>query len=277
MADLVIDSLVTLRLGCDRVEIETTVQNTVGDHRLRVLFPSHAQADTFLTDTPFDVVERRIALSPENHLFRELEVETRPQQTWSAIFNQGRGLAIVSTGLMEVAVQDLPERPVALTLFRSTRRTVFTEGEPLGQLFGELHFRYWIIPLANPPDRVALCYAGQSLAAGIRSVQMAAIDVSQNKMAGILPSATSFLKVEGAVVVTSLREVEGGMEVRLFNPNLTPAQAVLDFSGQPAAAKKFTSARQVDFESHPAGPEVEFDEKYQVELKPKQIMTIRFE
>jgi len=83
-----------------------------------------------MTDTPFDVVERPIALRPDNHLYREIEVETRPQQTWSAIYQQPRGLAVVSTGLMEVAVQDIPDRPLALTLYRSTRRTVFTKVNP---------------------------------------------------------------------------------------------------------------------------------------------------
>jgi alpha-mannosidase/mannosylglycerate hydrolase len=277
-SDLVIDSLVSLRRGSDRIEVETRVHNTVGDHRLRVLFPTSVQTDTFLTDTPFDVVERRIALSPENHLYRELEVETRPQQTWSAIYQQPRGLAVVSTGLMEVAVQDLPERPVALTLFRSTRRTVFTEIEPLGQLFGDMTFHYWILPLATEPDRTALCNMGQAMAVGVRTIQMSAVDVKNNRLKDNLPLSASFLKVEGPVVMTSLREVESGMEVRMFNPNPTTVKARLDFSGQPAIGRRFTTARQVDFESHPKGPVNEFDGKVlPVELGPKQIATLRFE
>ncbi len=276
--DLVIDSLVSLRRGSERIEVETKVHNTVGDHRLRVLFPSGVQADTFMTDTPFDVVERQIALSTENHLYRELEVEARPQQTWSAIYHQPRGLAVVSAGLMEVAVQDLPERPVALTLFRSTRRTVFTEGEPLGQLFGDLTFHYWILPLDAEPDRSALGHLGQALAAGVRVVQMSAVDVKNNRLKDNLPLSASFLKVEGAVVMTSLREVESGMEVRMFNPNSTPVQARLDFSGQPAAGKRFSNARLVDFESHASGPVNAFDGRvFEVELGPKQILTMRFE
>ena len=58
------------------------------DHRLRVLLPSGAQADTYLADTPFDVVERPIALREDAHLYRELEVETKPQQSWSAVFDE---------------------------------------------------------------------------------------------------------------------------------------------------------------------------------------------
>ncbi len=66
---LVIDSLVTLRAGAEHVEVETTVHNVVKDHRLRVLFPTGAQADTYLADMQFDVVERPIALRADNHLY----------------------------------------------------------------------------------------------------------------------------------------------------------------------------------------------------------------
>jgi len=278
ITDLLIESLVSLHCDSDRLEVETTVHNSVGDHRLRVLFPTGVQANTFMTDTPFDVVERQIALSPDNHLYRELEVETRPQQTWSAIYKQPRGLAIVSTGLHEVAVQDLPERPLALTLFRATRRTVFTEGELLGQLFGDLTFHYWILPLAAEPDRAALCNVGQSLATGVRMIQMIAVDVKTNRIKDNLPLSSSFLEVEGPVVMTSLREVEKGMEVRLFNPNLEPAKARLVFSVQPAGSKRFTSVSQVDFESHPIGPVNSFDGiAFPVEFGQKQILTLRFE
>ena len=61
-AKLIIDSLVTLRAGCDRLEVRTTVDNSCRDHRLRVLFPSGTNATQFLADSAFDVVERSIAL-----------------------------------------------------------------------------------------------------------------------------------------------------------------------------------------------------------------------
>ncbi len=67
-------------------------------------------------------------------------------------------------------MSDLPERPIGLTLFRATRRTVMTDGEPNGQLQGDLRFRYWIAPLAGEPDRAALCRLGQRLEGGLRAV-----------------------------------------------------------------------------------------------------------
>ena len=66
LIDLVIDSIVRLRAGADRLEVRTTVHNDADDHRLRVLLPSGTTASTYLTDTPFDVVERGVALGGLN-------------------------------------------------------------------------------------------------------------------------------------------------------------------------------------------------------------------
>ena len=270
-AELVIDSLVSLRPGADRVEVQTTVHNAADDHRMRVLFPSGAKATTCLADTPFDVVERSIALRADNHLYRELEVETKPQQSWTAVFDRTRGLAVVSVGLMESAVRDLPERPIALTLFRGTRRTVMTDGEPAGQLRGPLTFRYWIVPLAGAPDAVRLCRLGQQLAAGLRDAQLRPKDVTIHRGETALPPTASFLRVDGPAVVTSARQVGDGFEVRLFNPTGAAGKATLRvWDG------RFRRAQPVDFESNPAGEARALaNGALDLMLAPKQIVTMR--
>lgn len=88
LVDLALDTYIT-RAGADQVECEMRVDNVARDHRLRCLFPSGVKASTYLSDLAFDVVERPIALSPDNHLFRELELETRPQAA-SAVAAPGR-------------------------------------------------------------------------------------------------------------------------------------------------------------------------------------------
>ena len=193
LVDLIIQSDVSLRPGSDRLEVSTAVHNTVADHRLRMLFPSGANAQTYLADSPFDAVERSIALNPQNHLYRELEVETKPQQTWTCVHHGKRGIAVVSSGLLESAVRDIPERTLALTLFRSTRRTVHTDGEPEGLLLDKMQFHYWIIPLAGEPDVVRLFHLGQKLAAGCRAVQLRARDQKLYRSDQVLEPVASFL------------------------------------------------------------------------------------
>ncbi len=272
LVELVTDSFLTLRPGASWVEVETVVENAADDHRLRVLFPTGTRAPTYLSDTPFDVVERPVALRPDNHLYRELEVETRPQQSWSAVFSGARGLAVVSSGQLETAVRDFDERILALTLFRGTRLTVWTDGEPEGQLRGPLRFRYWIVPLRGEPDRTWMCNLGQQLGAGIRSVQLDPVDQHIYRLgAADLPPEAQFLQVGGSAVLTSMRQAEGGLELRLFNPLAREIEASLRLGN----LLSFSQARLVDFDSQPTGGRADLvDGKVAIPMGPKQIVTL---
>lgn len=277
LATLTLDSLITLRQGCDRLEIETTVSNPARDHRLRVLFPSGATpATTYLADSSFDVVERPIALRADNHLYRELEIAEKPQQTWTAVYAAKRGAVVFSNGLLESAVRDLPERPIALTLFRGTRRTVFTDGEPLGQLEGTLRFRYWVSPLTGAPDYAACFATALRAAADIRSVCQQAKDVALYRQPGVeLPAAAAFLSVDGDAVLTSARQVGDAFEVRLFNPTGKPLKSTLRF-GAAGHAAAFSRLTPVDFESQPVGPAQKLTRNCAtVTLGAKKIVTFR--
>lgn len=274
LVDLVIESSVSLRPGAEDIEVETVVKNVAEDHRLRVLFPTSVTAEAYLADTPFDVVERPIALSDENYLYRELEVETKPQQSWTAVYQEGRGLAVVSSGLLETAVRDNPERTLALTLLRSTRRTVGTDGEPAGLLPGDWAFRYRIVPLSGAPDRVQLLRTGQRLAAGLQVVQMRDADIRLHRTKPVMPPEHSFMQVQGDVVVTSARMTGDGLEIRLFNPNVEAAEANVRLAPELA----FTSFRFTDLESHPlTSPADMVDGVATLNLSSKKIVTVRFE
>ena len=280
-AMLVIDSLVSLRPGADRVEITTTVTNPAKDHRLRVLFPSGAAAaKTYLADAPFDVIERPIALRADNHLYREPEIETKPQQSWTAVSQKGRGLAVVSTGLLETAVRDLPERPLALTLFRGTRRTVLTDGEPEGQLNSmPLSFHYWLVPLTGAPDRRRLAEYGIQVGAGLRDVCLQAVDhrlvraeLSAEPDAAALTAG--LFRLDGGAVLTSARQVAGTLEVRVFNPGT--AATVMTLVPGPALLRPGAAWRPVDLESRPAGAGGRLTAKgVKVTLGPKKIVTLQ--
>lgn len=275
-ADLVVDNLITLRRGCDRLEVNTTVKNYAKDHRLRVLFPTGVKAKTYLADGAFDVVERDIALPAENHIGRECAVEERPQQNWTAVSDARRGLAIVSQGLLESCVRDLPERPLALTLFRATRRTVLTDGEPGGQLPGELRFNYWLVPFCGAANRSRFCDLGVRLAAGLRDVQMTSADMMIQRSKAQVPPKSSFLSLNGTIVISSVREIEGTLEVRLFNPQTKTASARLDFGRRPRGARNPNRVQRVDFEGHPQGKPVVFVGAFKTTLKPKEIVTLQF-
>lgn len=277
LAELVIDSQVSLFQGSDRLEVRTVVQNVARDHRLRVLLPSGTKADTYLADGVFDVVERPIALPGDNHVRRELAVETCPQQNWTAVADGRRGIAVVAPGLMETAVRDTADRTLALTLFRGTRRTVFTDGQPQGQLLGELTFNYWIMPVHGSINPVRLGEAAILLGAGLRDVQQVAADVALHRQDANLPSSASFLAVDGGVLVTSVIDQDGGLEVRCYNPGTEKVQATFNFSGRPESVSRPGSAQRVDLEGNPVGKAIAVKRGAAAHpVRPKEIVTLRF-
>ncbi|MGI6374631.1 MAG: glycoside hydrolase family 38 C-terminal domain-containing protein [Anaerolineae bacterium] len=269
---LVLDSRITLRRGAQHVEVETQVHNTVCDHRLRVLLPTGAQAETFWTDTPFDAVERPIALRGDNHLYRELEVEGKPQQSWSAVWDGERGLAVIAQGLPEVAVKDQVDRPIALTLYRSTRRTVGTAGERGGQLLQAMAFRYWVAPLASAPDPTTLGELGMAIHAGWYDVQLTARDMPFYRRPSQVAPVCGALTLQGAVVLTSLRQIGAAVEVRLCNLNDQREAARLELG---PALRHLDRAMLVDLESRALGaPWPLVDGVCELAIAPKQVVTI---
>ncbi|MBI4579870.1 MAG: glycoside hydrolase family 38, partial [Planctomycetes bacterium] len=269
---LVVTHDVTLRRGADAVEIRTVVDNDVRDHRLRVLFPTDAKTDTHLADQAFDVVERPIALRKDKARYKELEVETRPQQSWTAVFDEKRGLAVISEGLREAAVCDQPARPIALTLLRSFLKAVLTNGHEGGEVQGLHEFRYRIVPLAGRPDATRLTRVGQALAAGIRAVQLDSRDLAcdPDSPRRELPGTHGFLTVGEGVVVTAVHRhhPEKATVVRLFNPTDKKVDVSLRLD-------KPASGVLTDLEGRPGDPVKSKGGALQFAAGPKQIVTVR--
>ncbi len=273
-AALKIFSDITLRKGSDRIEVRTTVENNLLDHRLRVLFPTGLAGETYLSNSAFDVVERRVALPEDNDIRSELDVETRPQITWTA-FGDGRsGLAVVSRGLPESAVIDTPERPIALTLLRAFRRAVFSNDNPGGQIQGRHTFSYDIVPVAGEIPVNRLYVLGQRVNATVRSVDLLPKDLELSKRRGTLTREHSFLKASGRAVFTSIqRDSHGSWFVRLFNPHGTSQKVTLNPANAPKSARCITLDGRDDTKSAArlAGGTIE------ISLPPKRISTVLIE
>lgn len=270
---LLITHYVTLRHGSDQLEIRTLVENTLRDHRLRVLMPSGAEASTYLAEQAFDVMERPIALRADNAAYKEMEVETKPQQSWTAVHDNRRGLAVVSVGLPESAVRDLPERPIALTLLRSFTRTVFTSGEEGGEIQGRHEFNYCIIPCRGTPDVARLCRLGQRLAAGIRTMQIEPRDMALEPPGRReLPLSHSFMSLSPPQVVPSAVYQAGKaptVTVRLFNPTERTFDAAVRIDGLTGTVSLS------NLEGKTTEPARQGASGHIVSIKPKQICTLQ--
>jgi alpha-mannosidase len=265
---------VTLRKNSDRVEVETRINNNIKDHRLRVVFPTKVQTGTFAADSVFDVVEYPVAIDKDNYKKKELQTDTRPQQNWTAISDLERGLAVISPGQYETAVSDDSDKAIKLTLFRSTRRTVMTSGEPNGQLLKTLVFKYWIMPVNGQADYFKLFDYSGYLANGIKSIQFRKqdIDIFLSDTRKQLPAQQGNLCVKNAVM-TSLQKHGNDVLLRIFNPyDMEKSAEIIMLS---SAMKYFNSAVNVDFEGNVCGDSVNMiNNQFNISMKPKQIMTL---
>ncbi len=274
---LAVTSWLTLRAGGRWLEVLTEVENTVRDHRLRVLLPTDLVVETYFADSPFDVVERPIALRPETLRWFEPEVETKPQYSFTAVNDGTRGLALISTGQPESAVRDLPRRPIALTLLRGFQRTVSMEGEDGGQMLGRSQHRYWLYPHAGPLPAAELLRLGQRLAGGLECIYTERGRLPRLDAAGIeprLPAAGSWLRPgEGPLVLTACKRSEDGaaLVVRLFNPTVEPAEQRLEF------ITRVRAARRANLLEEPREPLATRGRGVTITARPREIVTLRVE
>ncbi|MBN1918833.1 MAG: hypothetical protein JW889_13085 [Verrucomicrobia bacterium] len=275
LVPLEITSWLTLRAGSPYLEVRTEVNNTVRDHRLRVMFPSGLHAKTYFADSPYDVVERPIALSPDSHLKGEPESETKPQYSFTAVNDGKLGLAVISTGQPESAVRDMPERPIALTLFRGFPHTVGeSDGDVDCQMLGPTRHVYWIYPHSGPVQASALLRLGQRLAAGIECVYTDARRLKRLHDEPTLPATGSWLTFgSGALVMTACKRSEDGtaLIVRAFNPTDKSIEQKLE------SMFKIKTASYADLLEQPTDALPVRGKSVTITAGPRKIVTVRLE
>lgn len=137
---------VTLHRDSRSLYFTTTVDNTVRDHRLRVVFPtSLASASFSRADSPYDVVERPIAV-PDSTGWYEEASRTWPTTSFVSVGEGEDQITAYHAGLSEYEVTDDDSRSIALTLLRCFS----TAGNPtetyryqeLAECLGRHTFRY---------------------------------------------------------------------------------------------------------------------------------------
>jgi len=209
---------VTLRRGSARLEFVTTLENTVKDHRLRVVFPTGRQdAAVCHVDSPYDVVERTIAI-PDSTGWYEAAARTRPTTSWVDVSDDGCGLAVIHEGLSEYEVTDNRQRAIALTLLRcfgtAGNPSETHQNQPLAQCQGAHIFRYAVLPHCG--DWKA---GGVTAEASRFNTPLRVAECTPHE--GTLPQMYSFVSVDDERLVFSalkLAENGDGLILRGYNP-----------------------------------------------------------
>ena len=212
---LEITDFITIEKRCPIIKVKTVINNTVADHRLRVLFPTQCDTDVSFAETPFAVVQRDIPIPAESALWQERVNEEKAFTSFFGLHDDRGGLAVLCpAGLHEYAALDTPQRELALTLFRAFRKTVGKPEEPDGQLPGIHVVEYGLLPFGDKPDLPLL--------ARLTAAMQTPVRVHTSKT----PTPhKSFLTLEqGNAIVTAIKPADDGNGgvIRFWNPTDAP-------------------------------------------------------
>ncbi len=247
---LPITSLISLRRGARVVEVETTVENTAEDHRIRMLLPTDCpDAPTYLSQQPFDFVERPIAIDASTANWQEMEQVEKPFMEIQAVGNGQRGLAVLSAaGPHEGGVADDARRTMLVTLLRSFRRTITTGGEPDGLEKGSTTFRFALMPFVKELPRAEALWELARLQGGLITRQTGKRPSGFPAMAGKLSATCGFMEcLSGNLIPSAIKTPEQGegLVLRFWNPTDKPQTEKIRFWREIISVEELDLAEEV--------------------------------
>jgi alpha-mannosidase len=287
-------SEVSLTPGVRRIDIHTSVENTVKDHRLRVTFPVSYAVESAAAEGTFEVRSRPIAAPRPADVAEWLEepVNTFPQKRFVDASNGVVGLGVLNRGLpeYEIVQDESGQMAVAVTLLRcvewlsrgdlSTRRGHAgpMEFTPEAQCPGRHEFDYALVPHSGDweAEEALVLREAQAFNTPVRVL------VSEQHE-GQLPSQAPLVEVEPrTLVVSAIKQSETGQGVivRVYNPLSRAVEASL----RPgfACTKAFVTNLQEEqqeqlFWSGEEGAGYLLEVPLHVGLRAGEIMTILFQ
>ncbi|MFQ5704493.1 MAG: alpha-mannosidase [Gemmatimonadales bacterium] len=218
------------------IEVETSFDNRVKDHRLRASFPTTVASDIVVSDGQFHVNERPVD-QPSGSDWVQPPSGTYPQQEFTLQYDESRGLALFNRGLPEVRAvrDDSGASCLYLTLLRAVgwlSRDDFasrrhsnagpTLPTPDAQCIGEHHFQYGVMPLAPGKDVAAVKCVSRRYRVPVVAVQ----GVKDGSIAG----GTGLLhKSTTSTVIAAIKRHESrdSLVIRLYNLIERPVEETL--------------------------------------------------
>lgn len=213
----------TLKKDSKKVDVKLKIDNTVENHRMRVMFDSEINAKNIDAAGHFTVDQRPINPMRDNTGEYYPEMQTLPQQYFVDISDGNNGLGIINNCFTEYEAINNDKNTVAITLFRSVKNIICTEFRSAGvfnhqkggQSQGGLEFNYAIYPHSGNWEQSDIYEMAQNF-----NVPLKIIQTCRNK-GGILPLEQSFYKVEPKnLIMTTFKKAEDrdSYIMRLYNP-----------------------------------------------------------
>ncbi len=260
-----IKTQVTLEKHSRGVNVTTTFDNQVKDHRLRVLFPTNIQTDIHTADAVFEAAVR--ANTPD-------EGWTNPdhsqhQQAFVDVSNDREGLTIANKGLAEYELLRDGKQTIAITLLRA----VGEMGDwghfptPEAQCLGEHTVSYRIYPHQGTQTQMEAFEDAYQYQVPWSAKQA----VIQE---GTLPATHAFVKWEANHLALSSIKVSEGTEdimIRWFNMGNDPEKLKLHLPDHCVQAYESNVMEENKMPLTMDGKEI------QIPVRAHEIMTVGLE
>jgi len=120
ITDVKYETIITMYKNHKRIDIITNIENTVKDHRVRVLFPSKIETDYSYSEVQYGVIKRPIEIDQslwEKDHWSEKPLPIYATQRFVALTDNNNNLTILNRGLTEYEIYS-EDNTIAMTLFR---------------------------------------------------------------------------------------------------------------------------------------------------------------
>ena len=265
---LKIETYVGLSEESRYVDVALEYDNIAKDHRLRLMIPTGIENDKYFAGQAFYCCERKTSINYDTATWRETDpYEKAMNGIVGKRDKDGSGIAFVSAaGLHECAGFDDDEGTIGVTLSRSFRKTVGTNGEVGGQINGKLSYKFLFAILDEDVEYADLLKMQDIMAAPLRPV------VSNVKCGTKISPAVSKIEVGSKAIETSVikwAEDDDALIVRVFNASEKESEGFISLASDIKKAELVTLN-----EEYVSDAKVE-DNKVKFTLTPWRIATFK--
>lgn len=252
-------------------DVKLTFDNRAKDHRLRLCVPTYSPSDEYFAGQAFYCCKRKCGIDYRTQNWREYE---QYEKAMNGIAGKrradGSGLAFVSAaGLHECGSFANENDTLCVTLLRSFRKTVQTNGEIRGQLLGEQTYRFILAPLDADVHYADLVKLADRLGAPMYE-RYAEIEKNDR----LMPPEEGF-KLCGRDICLSIlkcaEDEEHAYVARVFNASDKADRAVMIFPFAPSEAVRVNLNEE---QTDAPAPEL-CENTVSVDVAPWQIVTVK--
>lgn len=231
----------TLKRDSGKVDVKLVIDNTIEDHRLRVMFDTGVAAQYAHAAGHFTVDRRPVTPAKDSKGEYWPEMQTLPQQSFVDLSDGQTGFAVINNCLTEYQAMDNDRGTLALTLLRGVRNIICTEFRSAGafphqkggQSLGIHQYEYSIYPHTGSWAEAEVYKEAISLNVPLKPVQ------TGRNSKGRLPLEHSFYSIEPAnLIMSAFKKAEDreSTVLRVFNPTGKAIEGSISFhSGIKAA------------------------------------------